>query len=265
MDIIEKFDAQIDAYILDSLSAADKQAFEQALSTSQELKDELAMRKSLNLGLEQIELKDVRNRLDKIKNTKSAQSNSTTPSAIIKQSENNIQTNTTKSNNWPKYLLLLASLAALLFFASKFLSPTPEETKTNIPMASYFEPMPLQISDRGDMADDIKEMTALYNNKEYAKVTPYLDTFLENGQDVKWNLYRGITHYKTGAFAKALLDFKTVANSDNYLLSDHGKWYQALTAIELGDKDSAKTLLQSLASKANADHSKEAKELLNKL
>jgi len=266
MDIIEKYDVQLDNYILDELNTLDKKAFEEVLNGSPELKNELALRKSIHQGVEQIEISDIRSRIKTISQSKTQNKTKESASATDKDIKNDKANSSPKSsNNGLKYILLLLGLLALLFFASKFFSTNTANNNANIPMADYFEPMPMQISERGAMEVSIEEMTTLYNNKEYAKVTPILDKLLVEKNDVKWNLYRGIALYETGEYGKAFNDFKLVANSENYLLSDHGIWYQALTALKLNDKDTAKTLLSTLSSKANADHAKEAKKLLGEI
>ncbi len=264
MDLVDKFDTQIDAYILNSMSASEKSDFERLLNEHPVLQEELKLRSSLKRGIEQIEVSDVRNRLRNIKKTK------TRTTAKSKINENNAQSNTIQvqskgSMPWVKIFLLIVTLLALLVAVTTYTASTKEPNKSTVPMASYFEPMPLEITDRGTSDDAIKEMSELYNQKQYEQVIPYLDKFLAEKQDIKWNLYRGVSLYASGKHAEALEDFKKVANSDNYLLTDHGVWYQALTFLELGNTDTAKTLLNALASNPKADHTKEAAELLSRL
>ncbi len=259
MDIIDKYDTQIDAYILDTLNSEQKREFEVQLNANDELKAELAMRRSLNLGLEQIEVKDIRQRLKLIKDARGTQH------VDDKKTSNTILPEKQTSNNWIKYLLIIGLSACLAFLALKYLGNS-EKTNDSPPlMASYYEPMPLQLSDRGEMTKEIKDLTELYNNKEYAKTIPVLDALLSQKEDVKWNLYRGIAYYETGNHPKAAEDFKKLANSSNFLLSDHGLWYQALNALKMKDVDSAKLLLKQLIEKPSADHAEEAKELLSQL
>jgi len=263
MDIIDKFDAQIDAYILGSLKGEAKLAFEKELESHQELRNELAMRTSLQHGLEQLEVADIRTRLGKIKQAKKS------------GSRNNINENGSTANkevapvkttnNWLKYILALAIIGGLLFFASKFFNVDPIEDTPKKMFAEYYEPMPLQLSDRGDVKQEFKDLAELYNAGKYTEVIPLLNGFLAEKPDVKWNLYRGIAYYETGEYVKAEEDFERLALSSNYYLSDHGVWYQALSALKMGDKETAKKLLLSLANKPKADHGKEAKELLSQL
>jgi len=255
MDIINKYDTQLDAYVLDQMKPAEKLAFESLLNAHQELKDELGMRKALHLGLEQIELGDIRSRLKTISKNR-----------ISHHDENKQVAKDKSSSKGLKFLLLLGLIATLVFIASRFMQKTEMPIKNNnIMIADYYEAMPLQVSDRGEVNQEYQEFIDLYNKKEYTAAIPLLNNLIKEKPDVKWNLYRGIAYYESDDFVKANEDFKTLANSDNYYLVDHGIWYQALTALKTGDNETAKRLLTSLVNKPKADHVKEAKEILSQL
>jgi len=156
------------------------------------------------------------------------------------------------TKRWFKYLLFIGLLAC------------SSGSNADV-VASFYEPMPLQLSETANVKDEFKFMARLYNEKKYKDVIPVLNGFLDKKPDVKWNLYRGIAHFEMGDLVKAEEDFKVLANSANIYLADHGKWYQALSALKIGDNSSAKSILQALAKKPKGDYTQKAKQLLSKI
>ncbi len=168
---------------------------------------------------------------------------------------------------WLKYLLFLGLLACLVFLATQFFgnSSGSKGSKGKNLVSSYYAPMPLQLSETANIKQEFKDMAKLYNDKKYAEVIPVLNGFLSKKPDVKWNLYRGVAYYEMGELVKAEEDFKLLANSANIYLAEHGKWYQALSALQMGDNGLGKTLLQQLVDKPQGEYVKRAGELLSKL
>jgi len=168
------------------------------------------------------------------------------------------------TKRWFKYLLFIGLLACTLFMASRMFTGASSGSNADV-VASFYEPMPLQLSETANVKDEFKFMARLYNEKKYKDVIPVLNGFLDKKPDVKWNLYRGIAHFEMGDLVKAEEDFKVLANSANIYLADHGKWYQALSALKIGDNSSAKSILQALAKKPKGDYTQKAKQLLSKI
>lgn len=168
------------------------------------------------------------------------------------------------AKTWLKYLLFIGLLACILFLVSRMFSGSGSGSNKDL-VASYYKPMPLQLSEKATVKPQFKTMATMYNDKLYADVIPILNGFLQTKPDVKWNLYRGIAYYETGDLVKAEEDFSLLANSANQYLAEHGTWYQALCALKIGDADLAKELLQKLAVKPQGNYMTKAKEVLGKL
>jgi len=168
------------------------------------------------------------------------------------------------SKTWLKYLLFIGLLACIMFMASRMFTSTGTNSNDSV-ISSFYEPMPLQLSETANIRQEFKDMANLYNDKKYKEVIPILDGFLQNKPDVKWNLYRGIAYFESGDLVQAEEDFKLLANSANLYLKDHGVWYQAICALKMGDKATAQTLIQRLANKPQGDYFKRAKEFLARL
>jgi len=248
MDDLLKFDNQIDLYLRDALKGAELKAFEEVLRSNADLSREVKFRKQVAEELAMQEIKAVRKRLDNIQTNIDIE---TAPSPA-------------PSRTW-LYILLLAALGGLLFFLGKsFFSQEKIEPRQQ-QFASYYEPYDLNLGQRGGQDEQILNFEKAYNQKDYKTSLEQLSIITASSNDPKWDLYKGICHYELKQYEQALFLFEKLHNAHDLLWSDQGTWYSALTLIKLESMDQAKNMLLQLTQDKDADHYREAKEILERL
>ena len=251
MELIQKYDALIDRYVAGKLSTDELSEFEQLLKSNADIEKEVNMRSELQAAIEASEIKSISNRLESLHATK--------------QSEGKVVKLNTKASSpsWIKYVGLAAIFAGLLFVATKFMNTT--EVSPAEHFASYYQSLPMELSGRGSSEETINALETKYRGNDYAASIPLLTELLSQQENAKWSFYRGISYLETNNLNNAIADFKSVADSEDILWKQHGTWYLALSHLKNNNVDAAKNALQTLASNPDADHHREAKELLNKL
>jgi len=249
MDENKNYEDQIDAYLLGKLKGEELKNFEDLMNSNNDIKMEVRIKKDLKESFEIEEAIQLKDRL------KGIQSNTIqeTPIVPIKR----------KSKTWILYAAAIALLAGVLVGSklAGILNPTSSQEH----YASYFEPYPLDIGERGSNEETITQVKDLYQSKKYSEAITLLNG-LTNGDDkIQWTLYRGVSFLETRNLKSAIIDLKEVANSTDENWNDHGRWYLALAYLKSDNVTAAKKELELLAAKSSADHKEEAKDLLSKL
>ncbi|MEL6989283.1 MAG: hypothetical protein AAGK97_15840, partial [Bacteroidota bacterium] len=133
---------------------------------------------------------------------------------------------------------------------------------TELYAAHYEAYIPPASSRSNVIGYNLKGMTDAFRNGDYDLVISLVKNVPEEDQSNFMNLLLGQSYMQSKRYilAKPVWD-KMILENDPYTI-DHAKWFQALNHLALREVDSAKTILNELASDAKADHYKEAKALL---
>jgi len=229
---------EIERYLSDEMSNAEKKNFEQKLTTDNKLTQTLAVYQDMSN-----QLQDVNDNLDfnqkLIKAAKDYQST---------------QKPSQRGNNNRRWLiaLLIIAIGGLVWW--QFLNKT--ETKrlpTDVPIASLWEatemPSSTTLRGNGDVSKDEKYLSQAfgsYQNKDFTTTINYLDS-IQNTASIysKSQLLRGVAHYELKNYNEA------VAAYDNYLndkanAEDMALWYQALAYLQNKDEAKASQNLQKI-------------------
>lgn len=251
MSAIEKHSDFIDKFILGTLTENEQNDFDNLMELHPEIKEEVQFRKQLHDGFESVEVENLRTRLGKIKEE-------------IIQTDEPEATNTEQKNALWK-ILLIAALALLLgLLAFRYLQAPKQEIKKS-QFASYYQPYLMDSGIRGANEQSVQNLYQAYSKGEYAESISLLNEIMKTDDAIKWKLYRGISLFETNKSTEAIADFQTVIDSENYLWEDHGKWYLSLAHLKAEQVDKTTLLLEELASDPDADHHKEAIDLLSTL
>ena len=244
MDNINKYNSDIDAYVNGELKGLALEKFEALLETNKDIRMEVQLKKQLQEGFEIVEAKELKKRFKTIKKD-------------ALQSQSNV-----RSISWMKYAVAASFLALVLFGLNKtlFVDSAPVDNYAN-----YFEAYPMDIYDRSDANVLGSQAKTAYENKNYTAAIPTLTQLIESDAAIQWKLYRGISYLESGNIQAAITDLQQVQNANDMTWSDHGSWYLALAYLKADNPALTKSTLQSLISSPDADHLKEAKELLGKL
>ncbi len=249
MDENINYESQIDAYVRGNLKGEELKKFEQLMQSNNDIQMEVRIKKDLKESFEIDEAIRLKERLKGIQ----IQTVDAIPVIPI----------TKKSKSWLNYAAAIAIFAGMLFGLSQ--SNLFKQSNIEATYASYYEPYPLDIGNRGSNETNITQTKSLYESKQYEKAIPYLDDLINSDDQVQWQLYRGISYLESGNINAAVVDLKTVASSSDENWNDHGRWYLALAYIKSNNVSAAKLELEKLVSKPTADHRQDAIELLKEL
>ncbi|MBO9728097.1 MAG: hypothetical protein J7623_05610 [Chitinophaga sp.] len=148
-----------------------------------------------------------------------------------------------------KYLTAVGAVAAILAGVLLFRFYTRDtnymETYGNIEMQVAVE--------RGNNADSLLQSAALYfNEKDYTKVIPLLDTYLKTDSSSQMALYyRGIAATHTGQTASGLEDLKKVFEGESIFKYD-AAFYIALYYAQQQNRKEARVWLKLIPADAAA-------------
>jgi len=235
----------IEKYALNKLSPQEKEQLDELIVQRPEIKKELMIRKDIAKSMEHLGKEDLRKMLNKIHHE---------------------EIDHPKRKNFLKWLIPLILFAGLvLFFLLGQLNKQSPSSSASELYASYYEPYKASSQTRGETIEQIlSSFYSSYEEKNYAQALNTIKPVLINQKnDVL--LLAGISAMETNDSILALKLFNQILESNDYYYSDHANWYKALMLIKENKTDSAKATLQLLVKDKNADHHKEAKNLLGKL
>ena len=237
---------KMDRYLMNKMSARERQAFEEALRTDPDLARQLAAHREAIALAKAMGDRTVKERIRQAgeKATEQIQRFG------AKHKKNN-------GTTW-LFLLLLAALAfALVYFFKKNKTVEPERI-----YASYYQALPLTFGDRG-FEDLLSAASIAYGEKDYTKALQLFESAVPANEDAKVGLAKGICHMELQGYEEAgqiLAGF-----IDDALYGEHCRWYLALCLLQTGDSAQAKTHLQYLAQSDKRFQHAAAKKILEQL
>ncbi len=225
---------QIEAYLDGELAGDALYVFEEALKKDVTLQKEIQKHREIKLALEDKDALQFRKKLLKINEE-------------IKNEQNSTPKKRTFSFSYWKAaatILVLIGMTTFLWFNNN-----PEEDL----FAAYYAPYPIGDIKRGvDTSgdDDFKTMVLDYKSKEYIKVIPALERFIQQKpNDEQLRLCLGNSYLNTDQLAKSEAIFQDFSSESKYY-SD-AKWFLSLTYLKMKEKDQTILLLKELISYDN--------------
>jgi len=130
----------------------------------------------------------------------------------------------------------------------------------------YFSPYENLITVRSNKAKDIllQEAMSLYSLKDYSGAVKLLRKHLVNNpEDPLSQFYLGISLMATDKFDNASVIFKRIIKKGNPLLTEHSKWYLALSNLSNFNLHEAVIILNEISEKTS--YSRKASNLKKKI
>lgn len=269
IELTEELLAQIDGYLKETLSAAEKEAFEQRLQNEPELQEEVRLQQQLFdiIGKEQwhtIERLQYEERITKLK-SKLRSSEYQNLSANLRNAEKVYLEENTKVNPFKKYYRYIAVAAAIIIFFGIYM------TQTNVSLHSYYETyvnwsdLPSFV-EKGQEQNTFLQGEEAFKQKNYTEAIAYFQKILPTDE-----LYTNGLVYIGGAYDllnendKAIATFQKLASVDDKYERSRGNWYIAMIYLKMENKEKAIEALQKNTDNTDNFNYQKAKVLLRKL
>lgn len=235
-------------YAEDDMTAEERQAFEQALSTDAALQQQLALYRDVHGSLQQhfnkdekqLQLQDTMRQMRGEFFTKAS-----SPSRVVPMK---------------RYLRYAMGAAAVLLVALFLWKPwQPGDLYGKYAQLDMINP-----AERGNNTDSLLQQAAIaFNNKEFATAENHLEKVRsEKPDDSFTNFYYGVALMQNGKLAQARVVLSALANGESAFKYE-AAFYQALSFLKEGNKAACREWLQKIP--ADAVNYAKAQELLNRL
>jgi tetratricopeptide (TPR) repeat protein len=264
---IFEIEERIDGYLDNTMTAAEKAAFETEMDNSPELKEAVALNQLIKTYHEHPEIPDVR---------KLIQSTMVAKKTTQKQDKTVVKNLSTQSNRFAvKRILPLIALAASVVLAIiivPYFMPTGDVFVDNFKPAPdlsiSFKKQDLELISEGkqtDLNEQVKIIEKALKRKEYDKALALLNGLFEkNWYKDELFIYRANALLGKGETQQAIEEYQTLLDNDTEF-ETMTKWYLALAYVRNKEAEKAKPLLDEISKATNGIYSKKAKRLLKKL
>jgi tetratricopeptide (TPR) repeat protein len=233
--------ALIEAYLGGELVAEEKQGFEERLEKEPALMQDFQRQRENLLLFQVVE--------------RQAQKD------VLRELYHQHKTPVRRINSW----IYVAAAAAVALVALFFWNQNRNRQLLPQQLAqAYYDPYPLS-SDRSanpEGGQNALEASALYRTGKYAEALPKLRLWQQQEAE-KWELplFIGICLYETGNYDEALAEFERVPET----LGEQARWYQALSYLQLVQKEKAREILTDIDQAVVHFKQSEAREILSKM
>ncbi|MGD1848721.1 MAG: tetratricopeptide repeat protein [Salibacteraceae bacterium] len=243
----ENTNERIERYLAGTLSAEERQEFEQELRTNADLRQALALEKESRALLGDAPRMELRELVAQVGKAYHQEHLSTKP-----------------RYRWWWQAAVVAVLVGVAVVIG-WLSQNPSSNEALF--AAYYEPYPAYITQRSaDSAqtDPVKIGLALYEKGDYAAAKKQLEQVAgAPGQQAIF--YRGICALELGESTAAVPLFEQViADADNFYV-EQATWYLALAYLQEGQVEAAKQQLKKILESPNHANRVQAEALLEQL
>ncbi len=238
---------QIERYLDNAMSQAEKESFEKLLHKDEKLASEVNFYRELNESILDDKTWNFRNTLAKIMNA------DTTYTKPINRSLINL------------IKIPLAASVLVLVVLSLYhivIHQDPSKLYTN-----FYEPYSTDISTRSveNSRNDIQLSYYLYQEGEYQTSYEILKNYIaKNFDDQTAHFYLGLTALELQYYQQAIDEFALVEQDTISPFALHARWYLAMTYLKTDNVKNARLFFQRLAEVENMYASK-AKKILKKL
>ncbi|WP_299678428.1 hypothetical protein [uncultured Dokdonia sp.] len=258
---------KIEAYISGTMSAEDAQQFELAMTTQPELKEEVALYRSINHHLTETEYEDgvsdsnYKKELDTYLKGEEA--------AAIKEKLVRIKEDykTVPQNEKPKtrslYYIISAAAAVILLFGLLFTGNSNASLYT-----TYYQSSDLpSFTSRADNESLLSKASTSFKSGDLDTSLASFQEYIQGAKneiDPLIYVYTGLIYSEKENLEEAITQFDLLEKSKS-LDSSRALWYKALTYVKFDKPAEAKEILTMLLKNPSNYKYTEAKELLEKL
>ncbi|WP_298312395.1 hypothetical protein [uncultured Aquimarina sp.] len=264
---MKDYPIEIDDYLSGTMSASEKQAFEERLVKDPVLAEELKLQKDmLTIYEDQEWLHGDTEALQTEEATQLKSFYQSDEAVNLKSTINDvIAENRSSSQSKTFWFIGIAASIAVLITVSLFVF---KENNYDELYASYVhvDEIPSLVTRGEDTNKLLESAQLLFEDKKYQEATEAFAAYhtKEISIDPLSYIYNGISYIELNKFDEALAQFKLLADS-NTLQAKKANWYKALVFLKQKKKRKLKDILQTIiADKANYKY-KEAQELLEKI
>ena len=247
----ELFD-MIEAYLNDTLSVEQKEAFEQQMQADKALAKEVAQHREMQSALSDKKTLDFREKIQKIRTEMLASEEDADKEVVTLTPE--------KAPNFPYWKLAVAAVFVIGLGVLVWDNGTTDSNKDLYAM--YYKPFPVDDTTRGEGKEELSAIYKSYKGGAYEKVIPALEKHLITSEKQKLRLYLGNSYLGTDQAKKAAQQFRKV--TEKSMFYEDAQWYLALTYLKLQVEDSTKYFLKNVLDYKGI-HEQKAKKLLEKL
>ncbi|WP_299210956.1 hypothetical protein [uncultured Aquimarina sp.] len=264
---MKDYPIEIDDYLSGTMSASEKQAFEERLIKDPVLAEELKLQKDmLTIYEDQEWLQGDKGALQTEEATQLKSFYESAEAANLKSTINEVITeNRSGSQSKTFWFIGIAASIAVLITVSLFVF---KDNNYDDLYASYvhLDEIPSLVTRGEDTNKLLENAQLLFEDKKYQEATESFAAYhaKETSIDPLSYIYNGISYIELNKFDEALAQFELLASS-NTLQSKKTHWYKALVLLKQKKKRKLKDVLQTIiADKSNYKY-KEAQELLEKI
>lgn len=235
----------IQLYINGELKGAALQSFENQLRTDSALQEEVAFSKKMILALQNKEALELHQQLQNI-----AASTAIEPDfEQLKAYEKAVN----GGNGWSgKMPWIGGALGLIIVIASIFWwtssadnSFTPIGVQNEI-VQNWLSPFEMMIYANPASDENLQLGIAAYKNENYQEAAAVFEKYTATNNDPQVKLYLGVSQLMNGAAEKATITLEEVAEDQDSPLGEAGKWYLALSYLELNRVGEARNLLEQI-------------------
>jgi len=252
----------MEAYLLNNLSDADKQAFEARLRGDEALQQDLSRLQMEHRAMQMLVRDDLRAQMNAWKTEKNAASEDTEQAAPAHQARRVLM-----PVRWAR-MAAAASILLVIAFVANWIW-TSQGTSADA-LAAEFYVSPSAGNHRGESDQDTEsyqKAVALIQQKQYDQAIEQLSTIADSALLWPARLQMADAFYKKGDFANAAdAARQIIEQTQDPLMRQSAEWLEVMARLASGAPDAEwKPILRRIAADTDHGYSDKAKELLKKL
>ena len=236
----------IERYLMERMSEAERQAFEQRLAEDAALAKQLKLERAIILGIADHSSRDVERKLDE-----------------IRQEYEQMRLQRRRRN----LLIWLVVMGLLLLGSMYFFWPeSQEDTPDGTLYAQYYERPVISLVRRSSDPDSLRfVIDQYYYNEQFGSLLRTTEALASDQATSEILLAAGIAAMELNQFDRALDYFNRITQKRSVRFGNHALWYSALCYLVMDREEQALPLLHQIALDAENDHYGEANRLAKAL
>lgn len=222
---------QIDAYLLDRLSEAQKKEFEAALKSDPELRKKVGELEVLRDGVEALGRENLKKRFTSIEN----------------QFPTKIKPGDKSFSRWSTRIaaVILLLLVPGYFIVQSYMEIEPKEV-----FATHFQPYPVIENGTvrgGDSDRALTDGLRAYQRGEYKMAIQELSTTVGEPEGTpKRKFYLALSYLASGDASQAIPFLEELAETNDFTYREQARWYLGLALLKSNRLDEARSVFRSL-------------------
>jgi hypothetical protein len=243
-----KHSATIEQYLANEMAPPEQSDFRKELKTNPDLADELRFSQTIDSAIMQDDVIDLRRKLLAAINAGRIQKKEVPVIRLYSQ----------------KWWYAAASLLILCAVAATLYLQTPRNSTNDSLFNQYYSAENIVDQTRGDQ--NIVEAVIKFQQKDFRTASVLFKSILnkDNSNIAVW-FYYGISNIETHNYDNAINAFNTIIEQKDNLYIEHAEWYKGLCYLKNNQIKQAIDQFGAVAANPDNYHSKEAKNILEKL